>query len=427
MLKQHWLYQNTFKQYLEENKNIKSYFIVEEYETKKFKIIEYQNQKSLIYDLQHKNKCYYNIFYQPSRHLYLDFDHYLKYDLNKNDIYSIGKEIVRLLTNFYNIHNSNTASRIKALDLKDFYVFDSSRHIKYKEYNFKLSLHVYSYRIFYENVHLLKHHIEIMKQFITETLNNFTPSCNIINIAFNSFKQIDHSIYKDIQYLRTYNCCKYNEPTSKKKKLYPKTEISFNEIIKIMNVDRNDLKDISIHFKSLSNNINFKTTIQHKQITHLPFNNNKLLVSSTSSSSMTRLYKYEYIFSAKANELQWKEDRIYQNNKIISISYNCINADIQYPRLFLNLTNFPLQEIKTLNLKLKKSNIKIKNTFNILFTNWVTGKKNNIEYIIYFNKNNVTLHNHSPLFIKKHFNTTKNKYKKLFSIYCQDCGKFFDL
>ena len=207
MFKQYWLYQNSFKQYLVKNKNIKSHFIVEECETKKFKIIKYPNQQTLINDLQHKNKCYYNIFYQPSRHLYLDFDHYLKYPLNKNEIYSIGKEIVRLLTNFYNIHDSNSTYRIKTLHLQDFYVFDSSRSIKYKQYNFKLSLHVYSYRIFYENVHLLKHHIKIIKKFVTETLNNFTPTFNVINLAFNSFNQIDESIYKDIQYLRTYNCC----------------------------------------------------------------------------------------------------------------------------------------------------------------------------------------------------------------------------
>ena len=121
-----------------------------------------------------------------------------------------------------------------------------------------------------------------------------------------------------------------------------------------MNVDRNDLTDISVHFKSLPNNNNFKTIMNYKNITHLSLNDNKSLITP-SSSSMQHLSKCDYIYSAKENELKWKESRIYQNNKLKSISYNCINADIQYPRLFLNLTNFPLEEIKTLNLKLKKN------------------------------------------------------------------------
>ena len=429
MKKQHWLYQNNFKQYLETNKTTELHFIVEEYERKKFRIQQYPNEKSLINDLVSRNKCYYNIFYQPSRHLYLDFDYYLEKDLQKNEIYLIAKEIIRLLTNFYNIHKSVSTYRKKPLHLKDFYVFDSSRHIQHKQFNFKLSLHIYNYRIIYEDITSINCHITTLQQFIMEIVEDFRSSSNIFNLALNAFQHIDHSIYKSIQYLRAYNCCKFNEPNSKKKILYPKTEISINEIMKITNVDKNDLSDICVHFKSLTTNNNFNT-IQEQHITRFTINDKKLSTfssSSSSSSSMNNLYLYEYVMSANNNELEWKENRTYQNNKIISITYNCINLDIKYPRLFLNLTNFPLHEIKTLNLKLTNSNIKIKDTFKILFTNWEKGKSPDIEYIVYFNKNNVTLHNHIPLFIKKHSKKIINKDKKSFSIYCKTCHKFFDL
>ena len=421
---QTWYYHETFKQYLTETKNDESHFIVEEYKTGKFKILLYPNQQSINNDLLKKNKSYYNIFYKPRRHLYLDFDHYLKYELNKNTIYLIGKEIIRLLTNFYNIHETNSTFRKKTLQLHDFYAFNSSRCIQYEQYTYKLSLHVYSDRIIYEHVSLLESHIKILQRFINDLIEDFTPKSNIFNLALNSFNNIDLSVYRDIQYLRAYNCYKYNEPTSRKTLLYPKNKISIEKINKILNVDKNNLEDVSIYLKSLPSS-NYFNRMQDKQITRLPLNNNKL--STTSSITSPNVTAYHYTFESEHNQLKWKEKRIYKDAKLISLTYTSINVDIEYPRLFQNLKDFPLDEIIKLNVKLSNPNIKIKDTYKILFTNWEQGKKPNIEYIIYFNKKNITLHQHPPLFIKKHLDKTRNKNNKSFSIYCDHCNKFFDL
>lgn len=414
-----WYSQKTFEDYLKTNQNTKEYFIVEEYNKKHFKILEYQNEEMFINDLLTKKKCYYNVFYKPKRHLYLDIDHNLNHKLNNQAIFFIGKEMIRLLTNFYNTHKSTSIHRKKTLQLKDFYIFNSSRNIEHKSFTFKLSLHIYSPRIIYETHCILQTHIKTLKKFMKELNEDFTSSSNMYNIALKAFQSIDLDVYRKIQYFRTYNCCKYNEPNSIKKTLYPTTTLSINNIMKIMNVDKINLDDICIHFESLSNKItNNLCILNNKQRTILPSKKNK---TPTNSSLKTNSYVYDYAFSGKQNKIKWKEKRIYDNNECIDISYNCINLNIEYPRLFLSLKNFPNDEIEKLNLILKTSNIKIKDKHQILFTNWQKGKKPTIEYLIYFNKNNVNHHNHTPLFIKKNANTSK------FAIYCDDCKRYFDL
>lgn len=417
--KKFWYSQKIFDDYLKTNQNIKEYFIVEEYDKKHFKILQYQSEEMFINDLLTKKRCYYNIFYKHKRHLYLDIDHYLNHKLNHQAIFFIGKEISRLLTNFYNTHQSTSKYRKKTLQLNDFYVFNSSRSIEHELYTFKLSLHVYNPRIIYENCSILKDHVKTLKKYMNDLNADFTSGSNVYNPALKTFQSIDLGVYEEIQYFRTYNCCKYNEPNSIKKTLYPETTLSISKIMNIMNADKTNLNDICIHFDSPTTKItNNLCTLDNKQMTLLPSKKNK---TSTNSSLKTNRYGYDYTFTGKQNNIKWEEKRIYKNNKCTDISYNCINLNIKYPRLFLSLKNFPNDEIEKLNLILKTSNIKIKDKYQILFTNWEKGKKSTIEYLIYFNKKNVSHHNHTPLFIKKNANTSK------FAIYCNDCKCYFDL
>ena len=203
-----WYHHVPFKKHLSRNESNNSYYVVEEYDAKKFKILSFKDVDTFIQQLSindHSksiNKCYYNIFFHQRRHLYLDFDIYLEHDMNENNIYSFGKEIIRILVNFYNIHTSNDKVNKKSLTLEDFYIFNSSRsgifQKQAKQFAFKMSLHIYCCKIVFDNLLLLKNHLSILKQFAHSYRNHFTFPCEMLDLEVWSFNCIDSLSYKHL-------------------------------------------------------------------------------------------------------------------------------------------------------------------------------------------------------------------------------------
>ena len=89
-----------------------------------------------------------------------------------------------------------------------------------------------------------------------------------------------------------------------------------------------------------------------------------------------------------------------------------------------------MKEIELISFVIRSNkDITIKNKYTILFTNWNSGTTQYVEYILYFNKNNVIFHNHSPVSLKKYSTSGMNKFQRnnTFSIWCNDCKCYFDL
>jgi len=425
-----WYHHGAFKTHLSRNEN-NSYYVVEEYGIKKFKILSFKDVAAFVKQLplpekHSKNitKSYYNIFFNHRRYLYLDFDIYLQHRINHQNVYSIGKEIIRILVNFYNIHKTNEQFRLKELTLTDFYIFDSSRCGKFqqkaKQFAFKISLHIYCCKVVFDNLSLLRNHLSILKQFVHIYRNLFTIPSDILDLAAHSFECIDESVYKDIQYFRCFQCCKYNEPVSIKQLLYPNGGLSYTDIIKIMQVDVVKRDDICIHYKRTSPPL-VNMVRKQRIVSFVP--------NAKSSTSIQSKYLMKYIFAANNNQLQWEEHRIYMDSSMKSIEYFCMNSNIKYPRLFVKLSGLSIKEMEQLDIALQRFDIHIKDTYVSLFTHFKRDIPEEIEYTIYFNEKNVTIHgDHTPSSIKKHSKLGIAKYgKRLYALYCRNCAQYFDL
>lgn len=427
-----WFYHGPFKKHLSLNPNDNLYYIVEEYDTKKFQIISFKNADNFIRILQGGQngnniiKSYYNIFFNNQRHLYLDFDIYLKYEVNDDAIFVVGKEIVRILVNFYNIHPSCKQFKTKSLTSENFYIFSSSRSVDFKsnskQFRFKISLHIYCCHIIFDNLTLLKNHVSCLKQFVNSHVNLFKFPSDILHLAASAFEFIDESVYKNIQYFRCFQSSKYGDCKSVKRLIYPKHHngtISYTKMIKIMQVDKPNKNEIHIHYKDTSPSL----VEMIDKDTMVIFENTKY--SKISNASKYLIY---YNFAATNNNLRWKEQRIYKDGSLVSIDYFSTNSCIKYPRLFVKLSGLTIKQIQELDMILKMPDIKIQNTYKSLFTHFKYDISQEIEYYIYFNEDNISFHNHTPSCIKKYSTSGISKYQgQSFSIYCRNCKKWNDI
>ena len=108
-----WYTHKSFKEEVQNNADDK-FYIVKEYSHKKFKIMYFKSKESFLQHIlenQSITHCYYNIFYREQRYLYLDIDMYLDYELDNTNIYSLGVEIIRILTTFYNKYKINARNK----------------------------------------------------------------------------------------------------------------------------------------------------------------------------------------------------------------------------------------------------------------------------------------------------------------------------
>ena len=430
MSKNTWYYHETFRKHLSENENDNtSYYVVEEYGIKKFRILKFKDIATFIKQLETKeccktiNKCYYNIFFEPRRHLYLDFDIYLQHVIDQKDVKMLGKEVIRILVNFYNMHRSNNKLQSKALTLEHFYIFNSSRSGKFKkkskQFAFKTSLHIYCSKIVFGTLSLLKNHVSILKKFANNYASLFNFPSDILSLAAHSFECIDESVYKDIQYFRCFQCCKYNEPDSIKKLMYPNDGVTYMDIIKIMQVDKCQKDDIYVEYKSTSSSL-VKMISKNQVLSKSSSNIN-------SAASIESKYIINYVFGAINNKLEWRETRVFKDSSIMKIKYSSINSNIEYPRCFIKLSGLSIKQMEDLNTKLKIPDIHIKDTYKSLFTHFKNDIPDEVEYVIYFNEDNIIFHHHTPSCIKKYSKMVYQYQRGLYAIYCKDCRRFYDI
>lgn len=423
-----WYTHTSFKKQLDTTKDT-PYYMVEEYNCKKFRIVSFESKNTFISQLVKAEQSnyvqhYYNIFYRKQRYLYLDIDMYLEKQMNKKTIYLISIEIIRILTNFYNKNTQNKSSKIKDVSKNDFYIFSSSRKMErdQKHYSFKLSLHVYCPKIVFDTTLIMQQHLKILQKYVGY-YNELFDFPQPWKLAAQSFDSIDPTVYKAIQYFRCVKCCKYAEGNvSKKHMVYPKKPMSYIKAINLMQVDECNLKDVAIHYKTnhyLSNIVQMVNKTSHR------FYN----VQHDTINSIRSDFIIQYEFTAINNDLRWKERRIFRNGELLRTEYETMNANVEHPRVFAKIKGLTLKQIEQLNLKLNKQNIRYKDTYKASYWTAMNKKTSIVEYEIHFEIDNIDYpFPHKPKCIKKYTNEGVRRYKKEYAIYCErHCKSWIDI